>query len=132
MQNVSSWYIFDKFRMWNFVCTKNQPIYIFWDIQFMTHLLLVLKYVSSENLLKSSLIAPCIILARNMKTTWRSLFIIEIWLRSECGSWDSSLKWNLKPYLFTQLSLLKNVLFWRHCMLKQNIWEGLFKASYED
>ena len=83
---------------------------IFWDKLSSWHIYCyTFKYVSSENLLKSSLIAPCIILARKMKTTWRSLFIIEIWLRSECGSWDSSLKWNLKPYLFTRLSLLKKL-----------------------
>ena len=48
-----------------------------------------------------------------------------------------SLSWNpfLKPHLSTQPNLhmvtvsYSNVLFWRHCVLKQNIWDVSYESS---
>ena len=49
--------------------------------------------------------------------------------------WIFGQKFHLSPEVFLLIQGLvrgsSNVLFWLHCIVKQNIWEASYDASYE-
>ena len=62
-----------------------------------------------------------------LKTTVIFLFHLKF------SFYPSSLYIFLLSWAFVQSLVLdfSNVLFWKHCVLKQNIWEVLYESSYE-
>ena len=61
-----------------------------------------------------------------------STFVAKVHLIKSCRKQNIRFKPSpFKHFVWSFIRHLQNVLFWRHCISKQNIWETLYEASYK-